>query len=123
MFNCINIIKQSINLKKKGFIVKKNKINLKILIAFTKINVIKFLKIKNNYLIVYTNYVNNKPVFNKIINFYKPSKKQFISFKNLVKIKSKHNWIFILSTNKGIINSFEAIKLNIGGLILAKILN
>lgn len=123
MNNCINIINQSINFKKRGFIIKNSKINLMLLKTFLKINVLKFIKIEKLQIIAYINYNNNKPVFKNIVNMYKPSKKQFISLKKLKKLKLKHNWILIMSTNRGLINSYEAIKSNSGGLILAKIWN
>lgn len=122
-YNCINLIKISIKHKKRGFIINNTKKNINILKVFIKINVIKFINIKNNKIIVYINYKNNKPIFINIINLFKNSNKKFISLKNLKKISLKHNWIFILSTNKGIINNYEALKLNIGGLVLAKIWN
>ena len=121
--NCINLIKICIKHNKKGFIIKKTNKNINVLKAFIKINIIKFIFIKNNTITVYINYKNNKPVFKNIINIFKSSNKKFISLKNLKKINSKHNWIFILSTNKGIINNYEALKLKIGGLIIAKIWN
>lgn len=123
MSNCINLIKLSIIKNKKGFIIINNSKNINILKVFLKLNIIKFIKIKNNYIIVYINYVNNKPVFNNISNIFKSSNKNFITLKEIIKINQKHNWILIISTNKGIINSIDAIKLNVGGLILAKIWN
>lgn len=122
-YNCINLIKISTKHKKKGFIINNSKKNINILKAFIKINIIKFINIKNNKIIVYINYKNNKPVFNNIINIFKSSNKKFISLKNLKKISNKHNWVFILSTNKGLINNYEALKLKVGGLIIAKIWN
>lgn len=121
MNNCINILNQSIKLNKKGFIINNNKINLLILKMFLKINLLKFIKIENSCIIAYINYYNNKPIFKNILNMHKPSKKQFISLKNLKKIKLKHNWIFLMSTNRGLLNSYEALKTKSGGLILAKI--
>lgn len=125
MSNCINIIKISINLNKKGFIIKNNSKNLNLIKAFLKINIIKFVKISDDKkkLIVFLNYFNNKPIFYNIINMMKYSNKKFISLKCLKDLSLKHNWILILSTNKGILNSYEAIKLNTGGLVLAEIWN
>lgn len=120
---CINLIKVSILKNKKGFIIKNNNKNINILKVFLKINIIKFIKIKNDYIIVYINYINNKPVFKNIENMFKPSNKNYISLKELKKINEKHNWIFLISTNKGIINSLDAINLKIGGLLIAKIWN
>lgn len=121
--NCINLIKISIKHKKKGFIIINNKKNLTILKAFLKLNIIKFIKIDKEKLIVYINYFNEKPIFNNIINMFKPGNKKYLTLKNLKKINKKYNWIFLISSNKGIINSYEAIKLNTGGLLLAKLWN
>lgn len=125
MNNCVNILKISITGGKKGFIIKNNKTNLNIMKAFLKLNIIKFIKINKikNILIIYINYLNNKPVFVNILNMFKSSNKKYIKLKNLKKMNLKHNWIFLLSTNKGILNSYEAIRLNTGGLLLAGIWN
>lgn len=123
MNNCINIIKTSINNKKKGFIIIKNKKNLELIRQFLKIGVISYVITKNKYLIGFINYKNNKPVFRNIVNIFKPSRKKYISLNNLKKTLSKHNWILILSTNKGILNSLDAVNLNVGGLIIAQIWN
>lgn len=122
-YKCINSIKIAILYNKKGFIIQNNKKNLKILEIFLKIRVIKFIKISEKRLIVYINYIDNKPVFRYITNMFKPGYKYYISLDNLKKINKKHNWILILSTNKGLINNFEAEKNNTGGLVIAKIWN
>lgn len=121
--NCINLINLSIKHNKKGFIINYNSKNINILKVFLKINIIKYMQIKDNKIIVYINYHNDKPVFRNIINLFRVSNKKYISLKNLEKIKKKHNWILILSTNKGILNNYEANNLKLGGLVLAKIWN
>lgn len=119
----MNSIKLTILYNKKGFIIQNNKKNLEILEIFLKIRIVKFIKVNSNKLIVYINYIENKPVFRNIVNLFKPGHKYFISLKNLKKINQKHNWILILSTNKGLVNNFEAEKNNTGGLVIAKIWN
>ncbi len=121
--NCINLIKISILRNKKGFIIKKTNKNINVLKSFIKIKLIKFIKIENNNIFVYINYINNKPIYKNIINLFKPSNKKYMQLQTLKKINEKYNWIFIMSTNKGIINSVEAVKLGVGGLIIAKIWN
>lgn len=123
MNNCVNILKLSIILNKKGFLIKNNNTNLNILKAFLNINIIKFIKIYNNKLLVYVNYKNNKPIFNNIINVFKPSYKKYINLDSLIYLSKKYNWIFIISTNRGILNNFEAINLKTGGLIISVIWN
>jgi len=123
MNNCINLLKITILKNKKGFVINNNNKNINTLKPFLKINIIKFMKIDGKHLFVYINYVNNKPVFKNIINLFKPSNKKFIQLKTLIKLNEKYNWIFIISTNKGIINSKEALNLKVGGMIIAKIWN
>jgi len=124
-YNCVNLLKLSIILKKKGFFINNNKKNLELLKVFLKINIIKYVKIEKygKKLFVCINYINNKPVFKNIVNLYKPSRKYNISLKTLECVSKNHNWIIILSTNKGIINNFEAVKYKTGGVVLAKIWN
>lgn len=122
-FNCVNIIKLSIKYKKKGFIIHKNNNNMNIIKNFIKINLIKYIFLKNNKIVAFLNYYNNRPVFKNIINLFSYSNKKTISLKNIKKINNKHNWIILISTNKGILNNFEAEKLGVGGLIIAKIWN
>jgi len=122
-YKCVNGLKLSILYNKKGFIIKNTKNNINLLKIFLKINIIKFIKIENKYIYVYINYINNKPVFTNIINLFKPGHKIFISLKNLRKISMKHNWIFILSTSKGLMNSYEAIEKKTGGMLISKIWN
>lgn len=122
-YNCINNLKLSILYNKKGFIVKNNKNNINLLKNLIKINLIKFIKIENSIIYVYINYINNKPIFKFIVNLFKPGHKIYISLKNLKKISYKNNWILILSTNKGLLNNFDAIQKKTGGLLLAKIWN
>lgn len=122
-YKCLNAIKMTILYNKKGFIIDKNKNNLDLLKILLKINIISFIKINNNSIYVHINYVNNKPIFKNITNLFKPGHKLHISLKNLKKISYKHNWILILSTSKGVLNNFEAINQNVGGILIMKIWN
>lgn len=117
------MIRLSILKKKRGFTIVNNKININILKSFLKINIIKFVKIDSKRIFVYINYINDKPIYNNIINMFKASNKKFINLNTIKKINKKHNWILIISTSKGILNSFEAINLKVGGIMLAKIWN
>lgn len=121
--SCINLIKVTIKNNKKGFIIIKNNKTMSIIKQFLKLNIIKFIVLKDNRIFVFLNYKEDKLAFKNILNMYKPSRKLYINLKNLKYINKKHNWLFILSTSKGILNSLEAINLNVGGLIIAKIWN
>jgi len=122
-YKCTNRIKLAILYNKKGFTIQNNKNNINILKVFIKLNVIKFVKIEENKILVFINYINNRPIFNNITNLFKPGHKIYISLKNLKKINSKKKWILILSTSKGILNNFEAVNKNVGGLLITKIWN
>jgi len=122
-YKCINSIKLSNNYNKKGFIIQNNKKNIEVLKLFIKIRIVKYIKLEKKVIFVYLNYINNKPVFKNIVNLFKPGHQYYISLKDLKKVSLKHNWILLLSTNKGLMNNFDAIKNNTGGLVLAKIWN
>jgi ribosomal protein S8 len=118
----MNIIKINLLLKKKIVKLKLNKYQLKLIKSLIKINIIKFVKKKSNSnFIIYLNYLNEKPIFQNIINIYKPSKPILVSFKLLKNMTNKHKIILILNTNKGLLTNFEAIQLKIGGQLLLKL--
>lgn len=118
-FKLINLIKINILLKNKIIKIKLYKNDFKILKIFLKLNIIKNLKKCNNnkYILVF----NNNNNFNNIINLYKPSNISFIKLKNIIKINRKKPKLFYISTNKGVINNFEAEKLKVGGVLVFSI--
>ena len=59
-------------------------------------------------------YYKGKPVINKIISISKPSKRIYVSLKDLWKLNTGVNLI-ILSTSKGIISDKVCRQLNVGG--------
>ena len=63
---------------------------------------------------VYLKYFNNKPVITQIKAVSKPSKRVFISTKELWKINNLSG-VLILSTSKGIFSDKKSRKLNVGG--------
>lgn len=122
-YKCINSLKISMMYNKKGFITQNNKNNLIILKIFLKLKMVKFLKVDGKKITVYLNYIENKPVFRNIVNMFKPGHKYYISLKNLKRVNDNHNWILILSTSQGVMNSYEAVEKKLGGLVIAKIWN
>lgn len=120
-FNTINTLKLNYLLKKKNLKIKLNKKELKILKIFLQLNIIKLIKINKNIFNIYFQYINNEPVFYSIKNIYKPSKPTFISLKQINKINKKSNYIFFISTNKGLVTNLEAEKYGIGGVLILKI--
>ena len=120
-YNLINSIKLGYLYNKKVTTVIKNNNNLKLIKLLIKLNIVKFIKINNKLIKLYLNYIFNKPIFQNIVNIYKPSKKSFLNVKNINAINNSKNYILIISTNKGILTNFEAEKLKCGGVIIAKL--
>lgn len=116
-FKLINLIKINILNKKNKIILKNLKINKNLLKILIKLNIIKYIILKNNNIIIYLNFFKkNKSIF-KLKNTFKKTSLKIIKYKNLKKINKKNN-ILILSTNKGLITNYDAMKKKIGGLII-----
>lgn len=120
-FNTINLIKNNYNLKKKNIKIKLNLKEKQILKIFLKLNIVKLVKKNKSIYNIYFNYINNELIFKNIKNIYKPSKPLFINLKQILKINKKNNFIFYISTNKGLINNFEAEKYKTGGILILKV--
>jgi ribosomal protein S8 len=120
-YKIINTIKINYILKKKNLKIKLNKKDLQILKIFLKLNIIKLIKKNNNVFNISFQYINNDVVFNNIKNLNKPSKPVIVNLKQILEINKKKNHILFLSTNKGLINNFEAEKYKIGGIIILQI--
>jgi ribosomal protein S8 len=118
--NLINLIKLNLIYKKKIIKYRYYKKNINIIKILINLNIIKYIK-KNNKIIYL--YINNFYKHNYINNFYKPSRSIFLKNSIIKKLTLKKKWIFLLSTNKGIITNFEAIKKKIGGVLILKINN
>lgn len=120
--NIINIIKINILNKKNKIIIKKNKINNRIIKILIKLNIIKYVIKKNENIIIYLNFFKkNKSIF-KLKNMFKKTNVKIIKFKNLIKINKKNN-ILLLSTNKGLLTNYDAIKKKTGGILILHIWN
>lgn len=120
-YKIINTIKINYILKKKNLKIKLNKKDLQILKIFLKLNIIKLVKQNKNIFNISFQYINNDTVFNNIKNLNKPSKPVIINLKQIQEINKKKNYILFLSTDKGLINNFEAEKYKIGGIIILQI--
>jgi len=119
-FNLINLIKLNLIYKKKIIKYKFYKKNINIIKILINLNIIKYVKKNNTNIFIYLNNFYKKNYLN---SFYKPSNSIFLKIKIIKKITLKKKWIFLISTNKGILTNFEAIKKNIGGLLILKIRN
>jgi len=121
-FKIINTIKINYILKKKNLKIKLNKKDITILKIFLKLNIIKLVKHNNNNIFnISFQYINNDVVFKNIKNLNKPSMPFIMSLKQIIEINKKKNHILFLSTNKGLINNFEAEKYKIGGILILQI--
>jgi ribosomal protein S8 len=121
--NIINIIKIGFKYNKKKIIL--NNINNKemyLIKLLINVNLIKIIKLNKNY-VIFLKYYKNKPIFNNIINMSKTSHLKYVSLKNIKKINLTKDWLFILNTNKGLINNFEAEKNGVGGILILKMWN
>jgi ribosomal protein S8 len=116
------MIKINYILKKKNLKIKLNKKDITILKIFLKLNIIKLIKQSdNNVFNISFQYVNNDIIFKNIKNLNKPSRPSIVNLKQIIEINKKKNHILFLSTNKGLINNFEAEKYKIGGILVLQI--
>lgn len=120
----INMIKLNYILKRRCVKLTLNKNDMKIIKILLQLNIISMVKknwnTKNSYT-VFFKYLKGEPVFNSILNLYKPSKPVFIGLKELCTINKKKIKIFILSTNKGLITNFDAEQKKLGGVLVLSI--
>lgn len=116
--NLINLIKLNLIYKKKVIKYKYNKKNINIIKILILLNIIKYIKKNNNLIYLY---INNFYKHNYINNLHKPSRPLFLKNSIIKKLTIKKKWIFLLSTNKGVVTNFEAVKKNLGGMLLLKI--
>lgn len=115
-YKLINAVKFNALIREKNFFVDNNKNNLKFIELLIKLNIIKYIKIKNRLIFIE---INKNIIFKNIKNMYKPSKLVYIDQKNIKKITYKKGGIFILSTDKGLMTNLESINRNVGGVLLA----
>jgi ribosomal protein S8 len=119
-FKTLNKIKINNIIKKKILLINIKKNELSFLKKLIKLNIIKYIFKKNNkYILILNFFKKNKLVFN-IKNLYKPSNNIILKKTNISKINKK-NKILLLTSNKGIINNYEAEKKKTGGIIIAYI--
>jgi ribosomal protein S8 len=119
-FKLLNKIKINNIIKKKILITNINNNELFLLKKLIKLNIIKYVFKKNSkYIVILNFFKKNKLIFN-IKNLFKPSNNNNIKYKNIKKINKK-NKLLIISTNKGLINNYEAEKKKTGGLVIAYI--
>lgn len=115
--NLINIIKLAYCFSSDNFmvrIVKKNLIILNLLKKYNYISDYKFLT--GDIIIVYLYYKNNKKIWNNLKLYYKSSHFTYITIHYLRRYyKYEYNKLLIMSTPKGLLTHYEALKKNVGG--------
>lgn len=118
--NLISIINFSHILRVDYIFIKYVKKILPILNLLVKLNYINNYKILNdNTMIIYLNFKNNRIKWNIIKNYYKTSQHYYLNVYFLKKFHiNDFNKILILETSKGIITHHQAIKFNIGGILI-----
>lgn len=119
-YKIINKIKIHLKFKNKFFKTTLIKSDFQILNIFLKLNVIKGIKLYNKKTFII--YLNNNSSFTNFLSLHKPSKPVKINLKNIIKINRKGSKLFLISTNKGIINNLEAEKYKTGGFVILQIL-
>lgn len=118
--NVFNLFKINFLAKKKVMYIQNKKKNLVILKLFLQTNLaIGYAKHDDKNLKVF---LSNMPSPYRLKNFFRPTRYRCIKIKDLHKYKNKNtSSTYILSTPKGIISVKEAIKYNVGGILLFKI--
>lgn len=114
-----NLITIFIKNKRKYLKISLNKKDLKYLNFFIQLNLIKFIKKKSSFFILYLNLADLNVKFK---NLYKPGRKLILKNKEISKICLKRKKIFLISTNKGLLFSQDAKNLKCGGLLLYSII-
>ena len=105
--------------KKRVMFLSNKKKNLTILKLFLQANLaLGYTKHDENTLKVF---LTGMPSPYRLKNFYKPTKFRCIKIKDIQKYKNKNTGsTYILSTPKGILTIKEAVKNNVGGILLFK---
>lgn len=119
-YKLINNIKIALIYKKTLIRLKLNKNEINLIRILIKLNLIKFIKKNNDKFDIIINHTNN---FKNVKNLYRPGQKISISKNELQKITVKKKLILVLSTNKGLLTNFEALKKNTSGFLIMKISN
>lgn len=108
------------NLKYYEASIKYKKKYIDILNKMDQLNLIKYYKIKNNYIHIYLKYLNNKPLF-LFKNFYLRSNFKFFKLKYLKIHYTFTNSLKLYSTTSGILTFDEMVIKNLGGKLLVDI--
>ena len=117
--NAFNLFKINFLAKKRVMFLPNKKKNLIVLKLFLQANlVLGYANHNENTLKVFLTGMASPY---RLKNFYKPTKFRCIKIKDIHKYKNKNTGsTYILSTPQGIITLKEAVKANVGGILLFK---
>lgn len=104
--------------------VPTSKKNLRILMVLYKEGIIRGFVINKKKIIIQIKYTTGgsiKPVVKKLKMISTNGRVVFVSVK-VLSMLAHHNEILLISTSKGILTTKEALQLNVGGIVLAKII-
>lgn len=121
------LIKLKVAQKCRSFFIKLhlNNNNYKIVNFFYEKNWIKMYFIKNNEIIIYLRYINNKPLFSKIKFISTPGYRKYYTNKSIIFFKKNisGNANVLLFTSFGLKNLRFVENLNLGGEIFCILYN
>ena len=120
MHKLFSEINNCYNLRYSEASVKYKKKYIGILNKMDKLNLIKYYKIKNNYIYIYLRYLNNKPLF-IFKNYYSSSNFKYLKLKSLKVNFTLTNSLKLYTTNNGILTFDEMVIKNVGGKLLVDI--
>lgn len=119
--DALTIIRNALMVKKKEEIIPFSKTLLGICEILKNRGYIEnFRKLeegKKNYIKVYLKYEGQKSKIHQIKRISKPSRRVYVSRKNLPRIKQGRG-LAVISTSKGLLSDEEARKLEVGGEVL-----
>lgn len=95
------------------FVASYSKLNLKIVSLLLGDGIISGYQISSSSIKVYTKILENKPVIIKVNNVSKPGNRMYWSALKLKNMCYYKPGLYIIHTNKGLINNYEAIKYNL----------
>jgi small subunit ribosomal protein S8 len=116
--NLFSGLKNGSLINKKKIVQQYSKKSINILNILIKEGFIKNYIIKENKIIIFLKYKNNKSIFQNIKYIKNKEKNIYIKNKDLYKIKKN---FLLISTTYGILTVIEAKKLNTGGKLICKL--
>jgi ribosomal protein S8 len=121
LYSTLAILNQAVKNKSKLARIPYNKKGLDIIKILYNLGYIVSYNLDFNKIIVELRYYQDNPVLNGFFFYSRPGHVKTISINKLRQVFKRKNKIFILSTSIGICTTQDALRLNIGGILLAEI--